>query len=396
MLLAYLAWDFFPSRQIPLKPDNCWGLPCLRAKQMVIQEMDPEGRIWATRGLWAYSKTEHDNAFFRRFHIPTGVSLAWLNNFTLVRWLTGRDNCVELVNLPGGGVMAQSGPCIWLRDGPDSSWRKSHTLAHYGFGVGRGLMPSGMAALPDGTLLFGEYWRNPTQNAVNIYRHRPSDTDWCPFYTFPEHQVRHIHAVQPDPYEPKTWVATGDSKSEPRLAWTDDDACTLHVVGCGESSGAGQKWRICQLVFTPDALYWGADTESSESGIYKYDRLTGSLTNLAYVPGAVWYGTRLNDGTIIMSSAVENYPNEIDKLTRLWVIDMTNQVKNMPLGAWVRPKLFGGYAWLRLPRNQGAKDLYMTCLNVSEFNGDLLVIEPAILESKSMALSAGMRTPRGQ
>jgi hypothetical protein len=393
LLTAYLAWDFFPPKYIRLKPDICGGLPCLRARKLIVQELDREGRIWATRGLWAYSRSAGENAFVRRYHIPTGAGLAWLNNFTMVRWLTSRDICVELVNLPDGGVMAQSGPFLWLRQGPAGPWQKSHVLAHYGLGVGRGLMPSGMAALSDHSLLYGEYWRNPTRAAVSLYRNHPARNTWEVAYTFPDRQIRHVHAVQADPYEPKAWVATGDGRREPRLAWTDDGAATLHVVGQGEESNEGQKWRICQLVFTPDSLYWGADTETSESGIYRYDRRTGGVTNLAYVPGAVWFGTRLAEGTIVLSSAVEGYPNEIDKLTRLWIVNTNDQVACIPLGHYHRPMTSGGYGLLRLPHNQGASDLYLTCLNVRDFNGDLLVVSPETLKTRSAPWSADAGRP---
>src|SRR5436190_7395669 len=114
LLIGYPAWDFFPPKQILLRPDTCGGLPCLRAKKLVVQELDRNGSLWATRGLWAYSRSAGENHFARRYHIPSGANLAWLNNFTLVRWLTSRDTCVELVNLPDGGVAAQSGPHIWL------------------------------------------------------------------------------------------------------------------------------------------------------------------------------------------------------------------------------------------------------------------------------------------
>jgi len=246
-------------------------------------------------------------------------------------------------------------------------------------------MPSGMTALPDGTLLFGEYWRNPGGEAVKIYRLRPTDKDWQIAYTFLDHRIRHIHAVQADPYELRTWVATGDSRAEPALGWTEDAGNALHVTGSGEPSGTGQKWRICQLIFTPDALYWGADTESSESGIYRYDRHTGSVTNLAYVPGATWFGTRLADATIVLSSAVQNYPNEIDKLARLWIVNTNDQVGCIHFGTYQPPKLFGGYGWLRFPHNQGAKDLYLTGLNIAGFNGDLLAISSETLKGCSQS-----------
>lgn len=383
LLLAYLAWDYFPPGRIPLVPATCKGLACLRASKLVVQELDRDGQMWATRGLWAYSRQQDANEFVRRYHIPTGANLAWLNNFSLVRWLTSRDNSVELVNLPDGGVMAQSGPFIWLRRGAAGRWQKSHMLAHYGLSVGRGLMPSGIASLRDGTLLYGEYWRNPARGAANIYRYRAAGIKWEVAYTFGDRQIRHVHAVQADPYEAKAWISTGDGSGEPMLAWTEDGATSLHIVGRGEASNAGQKWRTCQLVFTPDRLYWGADTDSLESGIYRYERSTGSLSNLTYVPGAIWFGTRLADGLIVMSSAVEGFSNEVDKIARLWLVNTNEEVRCLPLTSSVRPKFFDGYALLRLPHNQGAKDLYLTCLNVADLNGDLLVVRPETLKTAS-------------
>jgi hypothetical protein len=92
--IVYLISDYINSAEIPLKPDQVFNLSCLKAKDLVVQELDYEGNLWATRGLLIYMLDKESERFERIARVPTGFSLMWLNNFTFVRHLLLRHECV--------------------------------------------------------------------------------------------------------------------------------------------------------------------------------------------------------------------------------------------------------------------------------------------------------------
>ncbi len=56
-----------------------------------------------------------------------------------------------------------------------------------------------------------------------------------------------------------------------------------------------------QLVFTEDAVYWGTDNGNKDmDGIYRWDREKKEYTNLQKIDGAMFFGTRLTNGSIIL------------------------------------------------------------------------------------------------
>ena len=326
----YLVWDYRGPTEIPLQLDNAWGLPCLRAKDLLIQGHDEEGNIWATRGMVAYRRIEGDNKFINQYHIPTGFSIFWLRNFSIVRRITLRPECVEFLPLENGQAVAMSAGCMWYRPGHGKKFRETLTLPHYGIGIGQGVRNAGLAKLGDGSIVLGEYFMNKDKTAVKLFSSKDNGKTWQVVKSFPPGRIRHVHAVQQDPYSKKAWICTGDANKETMLAWTQDGGQTLNPIGKGS-----QIWRVCQIAFTEDALFFGTDTGESEySGIYRWDRESHNLIKLIYVPGCIFYATRLADGLIVMSTNREGVSNEKDDKTRLWNITPGNNVSSIPCGTW--------------------------------------------------------------
>jgi hypothetical protein len=202
-------------------------------------------------------------------------------------------------------------------------------------------------------------------------------------HTFKPNEIRHVHGVQYDPHAGKAWVCTGDHDQHSIIAWSTDTGKTLQVVGTG-----GQLCRTRQLAFTEDAVLWGADTgEEADAGIFRYDRKTRVMSRLCHVPGCIAYATALADGTIVMSTDRQGARNETDRRARLYVTD-GRTVKSILMGVWKRPRLVEAHARLRLSRDPGAQELYVTCLNMTEHSGELLVISPEALEQVARPVKA--------
>ena len=379
---VYLAWDYRGPLEIPLQPDNACGIPCLRAKDLLVQGHDIDGHLWATRGMVAYRLQEGESKFARQYHIPTGLSIFWLRNFSIVRRVTLRPECVELLPMSDGEACAMSAGRMWYRPANGGDFEETLTLPHYGIFTGQGVRNDGLVRLSDSTILFGEYFTNRDRTNVRIYSSKDNGRTWRVSFDFQPGQVRHVHAIQQDPYAEKVWICTGDKDCESMVAWTSDGAKTLNPIGQGT-----QIWRVCQLVFTKDALFWGTDTGSTAvSGIYRWDRATHKLTKLVDVQGCMFYATRLAGGTIVMSTNREGARNEKDDKTRLWIVTHGKNVTSIVCGTRASTRKF---AKLRFQRDQGSNYLYMTCLNQKEYDdGDLIVISEEGLRAAAENVSS--------
>jgi hypothetical protein len=323
--------------------------------------------------MWAYRRRRGEEDFVRQFHIPCGSSADWLRNSSRIRRLMGRPACVELLPLADGGSLAHCGGTLWRRDSNSSHFRPVHRLRHFGLRTGCGILHAGLTGLPDGRVFYGEYWRNPEHTEVCIWESDPTCEHWRVAHEFGTGEVRHVHAVQYDPYEKVVWICTGDLDREAMIATFGPDQ-QLRIVGQGS-----QQWRTCQLVFTTSAVYWGADCWGPEAGIYELDRKTRVARRLSAVPGVVWYATALDDGTIVMSTAIEGAPQETDDRSRLITLDNKWVMRTIALGHWLAPRFVSGFSWPRLPRTQGEECLYVSCMNMSESHGDLMAFSPESL-----------------
>lgn len=370
----YLIIDYRGPSEISLKTDSIFGFSILRAQDLVVQEYDKEGNLWSTRGMIVYKLKKGEDSFKRISHVPTGFSIFWLRNFSIIRRLTIRPECVEMVANENGDICALSAGKIWLLISGEKKFKKTLKLNHYGIGD-QGIRNDGIASINGNTVFFGEYFRNPHKDKVRVYKSISNLLSWQTVYEFESGQIRHIHAIQKDPFTEKLWILTGDKDKESMIAWTDNEFNSIVPIGQGS-----QMWRVCQLVFTEDAIYWGADTTSeSEAGIYRWDRVTSKIKKLQKIEGAVFFGIRLAKGTIVMSTDRIGIRTELDNRTRLFIFKKDSEIISSEFGTWNHTKKILGFktksAMLRFQRNQGGASLAITCLNLKELpDGELLII----------------------
>lgn len=378
--VIYLVLDYHGPRKISLKNDTAFGLPCLRARDLIVQEYDQNGTLWASRGMIIYKLDKDHHKFTKVAHVPARLSLFWLRNFTILRKFTVRPECIEMVSTGSGDICALSAGKIYHLQPGEKKFKETFILDHYGFGD-QGMRNDGIVSVGDGTLYFGEYFSNPERTEVKLYKSNNNGRSWEVAFSFPEGQIRHIHAVQKDPWFGKLWVCTGDADHESMLAFSADSFRTVTSIGQGN-----QIWRICQLVFTENALYWGTDTgDDILGGIYKWDRESKELVQLLKSNRAFFYGTRLANGTVVMSTNREGRSNERDDRTRIYIITNEDKITCIEAGTWKNkePGFRFKFAKLRFQRDHGAVSLAISCLNQKEFpDGDLLIInENALIEA---------------
>jgi hypothetical protein len=349
----------------------------MRARDLIVQEFDRNGDLWATRGMLLYRLHEGEDKFVKMAHVPTGFSVFWLRNFTLVRRFTLRPECVEVVVTEKGDLCVLSAGTIWVLPAGEKKFHKTMQLDHYGFGD-QGVRNDGILSIGESTIYFGEYFRNSERGGVNVFTSKDDLTSWRTAYEFSPGKVRHIHGIQRDPYTGKLWICTGDLDPESIIAWTDNNFDTIQAIGSGS-----QMWRTCQLVFTEESVYWGTDTSEGETtGIYKWNKGSGEIEKLLEPDGAVFFGTRLKGGTILMSTDRQGYKNEKDDRTRLYIIDKKDRTATIDCGTWNhnKPGFWFKFAQLRFQRNQGNSSLVISCINQTELpDGDLIMINESEL-----------------
>lgn len=367
----YLFIDYSGPKTIKLKTSEVHGINCLTANELVVQQYDKSGDLWATKGMVIYKMVDGDNKFVKVAHVPTGFSLFWIRNFSIVRDLTFRPECIEVVVSTTGEICAMSAGHLWYRSREKKKFIKTLSLAHYGIGD-QGIRNDGIVNINDSTIYFGEYFRNnEISDPVRIFSSSNFGKSWEVAYEFKPGEIRHIHAIQQDPYTGNMWVCTGDWDEQVMVAWSSDSFESINPIGQDSS-----MWRVCQLVFTEDEIYWGTDTYTELAGLYKVSKDSMKASKIAPLKGAVFFATRLAKGTIVMSTDREGIGIEEDDNTRIIIFSDKDSLSTLVMGTWQikEPAWLSNFATLRFQRDQGGQSLAITCVNQKEFKSGQLII----------------------
>jgi len=282
---------------------------CVSSKNLDIMESFDEGASW--KGV---------------------VNLGWnpverlLLNFPLYRRLT-RGGIHTVVptgesDVPGWIVVSQHKIFLLSSRDHKASIRELFHIKRGSRPLRRGL------CVRDGLIIFGEYWSNISRKAVNIYSIDVSSGRMNVLHQFNENTIRHVHAVEQDPYGDSLWISTGDINSECMIARFDKKTKELACLGQGD-----QKWRTLSFAFKPEAVYWGTDNHLGENSIWRFDRVTGTVEKVAQVIGPVYYNVCL--GThVIFGTTMEKGEGEQDGFGRLYAIDLDGDIQEI----WKRRK----------------------------------------------------------
>ena len=143
-------------------------------------------------------------------------------------------------------------------------------------------------------LLFGDYGLNPERSPVNIYC-RDSGGRWKTIYTFPAGCVRHIHNIVA--WGERIYILTGDEDSESGIWYTDDEFATVKPFLRGN-----QQYRCCQMLPTPDGLFFVTDAPSEPNWLYCARE--DAVQRMDGIDGSCIYGAAAND-YLVFSTTVE-------------------------------------------------------------------------------------------
>ena len=303
------------------------------------------GRLWATEGYDVISSSNWGETWNLVATVPARPAHRFLIHIAVIRRLL-RLGVRSYLQVDDEIFIVFSSGGIFLRQADNGQ------IAHIGrTRHGNGPLLYGCCKDASSNCYFGEYWANPDRISVNIYTWHVDAVGWRPFYSFPAGTIRHIHAVQFDPFTERVWIATGDKDEESFIGYFEGtlDEPNLVTVASGSQSA-----RAVSLVFTSKYVYWGSDagkdTHITCNWIYRWSRKNGQIERLAPMGGPVYYSTMDAQGRLFVSTGVEGSSSEPDHFARVW---MSEDGRNwQEIARWKKdayPMLFG-YGVLSFPQ----------------------------------------------
>jgi hypothetical protein len=375
-------------RRISLSPVELeGGLSAFGAPDLVARRVEPDGTIWATRGLALYRRPAWGDEFHFEARLPCPPNAAVLLRSAFVRSYLRMHDVGEPFWLASGSLLVNSGGWLWRRTGGERRFRRVFRLRFWGRGIGRGILHNGLVQLRSGRILFGEYFRNDHRVPVRIYASDDDGQDWRVVHELAAGRVRHIHALVEDPYSGDVWLCTGDDDHESFLARSSDDGQNFETVG-----GGSQAWRACCVLFTREHVYWGADTSryADHRNIYRLRRGQAMPEPLQRVDGAIEFGVRLSDDLLAFSTSRTGHEDPGDRSPRLWIGRGSGPWRSIVLGRW-SDALSGaaGKAYL-CAADQGAH-LALSLMNLEPHDGMLLVMSRDAIVRTCATVAAARR-----
>jgi hypothetical protein len=229
---------------------------------------------------------------------------------------------VKLNNTKNAGyIVVAEGQIYWI----SSDGREARGI--FEIQNGRRPLRRGICVIGN-TVIMGEYWGNKNREPVSIYSihlddRRIKNCRIERLYQFKKDSIRHIHAIQQDPFSNQLWISTGDNDSECMIALLDRKTGKMEVLGIGS-----QKWRTLSFAFRPQTVYWGTDNHLGENRIWCLDRLTGDIKMVGEVTGPVYYNACLEE-YIVFGTTMEKGEARQDGFGRLYVVDVYGKIKEI-------------------------------------------------------------------
>jgi hypothetical protein len=330
------------------------------AHELIIQEVMNQG-VWASRGFDIYFKKNEENSFYRVSRVPVPIGKSYALGSRTIRHILNKHEAIELLIVNENTLIVFAGGYVFQSTNNGETFLEVDKIANYGFGVGRGVLPQGYTTDGNGNIYWGEYWRNETRSPIRLMKSSDGGISWSPTKVFKKGEIRHIHAVQYDPFFDAIWVTTGDLDDECNIMYSIDRGRSFTQVGSGS-----QKWRAVSLMFGKEKVYWGMDgyTEEKPFQIWSWDRETTKTESVSKINSYAFYSTTLDDGTLVLST-----DGLMDSAT-LWVCkDDTSWEK---AAKWDR-KWKNHFGTIRMESNKN--DLILSNINLTKYNNDILFVD---------------------
>jgi hypothetical protein len=215
-----------------------------------------------------------------------------------------REGFHALAVLGSSGLVAAVPGVIVTLTPNETEFRPTHRIK-------RGTRPLHITAVPNGPVLWGEYFDNASRDEVHIYASSDSGAHWDVAYTFLRATIRHVHNIVHDPWENCLWILTGDYGNECRVLRASCDLAQIDVVLQGN-----QQARAVALLPAENGIYFSSDTPLEANFISYLDR-RGHLSKLAPIASSSIYGCRVQNN-LFFSTMVEPSDLNSDSHVRVY------------------------------------------------------------------------------
>ena len=153
----------------------------------------------------------------------------------------------------------------------------------------------------NGIIYFGQYDQNKSRKASKIYK-IDEQNNISIAHVFEPGAIRHIHSIAKDPYiENRIWITTGDDDGECLLLYTDD--IFKNVYNIGDKS---QDYRIVNMGFSKDYLFYGTDNLTKKNYIYLQSRSDGNRKQVLPIEQTAWFLKQDKKGNAVLGTTVEH------------------------------------------------------------------------------------------
>lgn len=151
------------------------------------------------------------------------------------------------------------------------------------------------------TIYFGQYNQNNKRKDVHIYK-VDNNNNLTTAFTFNAGEIRHIHSISKDPIiDKRLWITTGDNNGECLLLYTDDDFNSISNIG-----DKSQDYRIVNLGFSKDHLFYGTDNLENQNYLYVQKRENGKREKVLSIKQTAWFLKQDQLGKAIIGTTVEH------------------------------------------------------------------------------------------
>lgn len=326
-----------------------------RQVQGMLVQAKMDDALWASQGNTLFKSLDEGESWKEMGTLSYPIyNIYYLTRFPIVRRIFGKRGVQDIKILKSGTVLVHGarGSHLWRSVDGGMTFEKVHQKMRHSF-LSQGWTEK------DGIVFYGEYAPNPNYEEMHIWKSTDDGKNWSIVYTFPAGSIRHIHAVQYDPYGDKLWVGTGDRDPECRIMYSEDDGNSFKTIGQGS-----QEWRAVSLLFTERYVYWGMDCNIRQCYILRWDRKTEATEIVQEIDGPAYFSTKLRNGTLVIATTVEYSPSEWDKSADIWIKRKDNEHWE-DIGKWERLQWtsYRHYGLLILAHPNQSSYLYLSPLN---------------------------------
>lgn len=267
----------------------------------------PEGYLWSS-GNRLYSSETVDGELTLVAEIPVDAKLKPFLRTRLTRRLA-RQSFTEAIPVDGFDRI------FFAYDRSVGIISNGEVSILGGRAVESRLLRNGAACLPNGDIVFGDYWSNADRSPVHLYRLKSGADEVYIDHVFPAGYVRHVHSVRWDVAAERVVVATGDVGAESRIVTFDAEVENARTI-----AEDGESARAISVLFNDRSIYYGTDAEFRANTIRKMDRNSGVVSDIAQVNGPVFYSAPFRDGWLFGSTA-EMCPSQMSPEAILYYLD---------------------------------------------------------------------------